>query len=110
MCLAMSNAISLCTSPAAVEMMESVRDRYPRLVTPSIFAAVQRGLLARKRGTVEHLHPDHLLPRVARGLRRLAKAMPRRIRRVGGSTSVRAMWKPLRHAGAAARITAVWPR
>ena len=81
---------SLRDVDAAVEMMQSVRDRYPRLVTPSIFAAVQRGLLARKRGTVEHLHPDHLLPRVARELRRLAKAMPRRIRRVGGYTSVRA--------------------
>jgi hypothetical protein len=81
---------SLRDVDATVEMMESVRDRYPRLVTPPIFAAVQRGLLARKRGTVEHLHPDHLLPRVARELRRLAKAMPRRIRRVGGYTSVRA--------------------
>jgi CHAD domain-containing protein len=81
---------SLRDVDAAVEMMESVRDRYPSLVTPPIFAAVQRGLLARKRGTVEHLHPDHLLPRVARELRRLAMAMPRRIRRVGGHASVRA--------------------
>jgi CHAD domain-containing protein len=81
---------SLRDVDAAVEMMESVRDRYPRLVTPSIFAAVQRGLVARKRGTVAHLHPDHLLPRVARALQRLARATPRRIRRVGGYASVRA--------------------
>jgi CHAD domain-containing protein len=81
---------SLRDVDATVEMMESVRDRYPRLVTPPIFAAVQRGLLAQKRGTVAHLHPDHLLPRVARELRRLAKVTPRRIRRVGGYASVRA--------------------
>ena len=81
---------SLRDVDATVEMMKSVRDHYPRLVTPSIFAAVQRGLLARKRGTVAHLHPDHLLPRVARELRRLAEATPRRIRRAGGYASVRA--------------------
>jgi CHAD domain-containing protein len=80
---------SLRDVDATVEMMKAVRDRYPRLVTLSIFAAVQRGLLSRKRGTVSHLHPDHLLHRVAGELRRLAKVTPRRIRRVGGYHSVR---------------------
>jgi hypothetical protein len=74
---------------ATAEVMEAVRDRYPRLVTPPIFAAVRRGLLARKRGTVARVHPDHLLPRVARELRRLAKTTPRRIGRVGGYASIR---------------------
>jgi hypothetical protein len=80
---------SLRDVDATVKMMESVRHRYPRLVTAAIFAAVHQGLLSRKRGAVARLHPDHLLPRVARELRRLAKATPRRIRRVGEYESIR---------------------
>jgi CHAD domain-containing protein len=81
---------SLRDVDAAANMMKSVRDRYPLLVTSTIFAAVHRGLRSRKRGTVARLHLDHLLPRVARELRRLAKATPRRIRRMGGYASIRA--------------------
>jgi CHAD domain-containing protein len=75
---------------ATAEMMESVRDRYPGLVTPPIFTAVHQGLLARKRGAVERIDPDHLLPRVARELRRLARETPPQVRRVGEYASIRA--------------------
>jgi CHAD domain-containing protein len=81
---------SLRDVDAAVEMMEAVRDRYPRLVTRRIFAGVHRGLLARERGTVMRLQPDRLLPRVAGELRRLARSTPPRIRRVAGDASTRA--------------------
>jgi CHAD domain len=81
---------SLRDADATIEMMQAVRDRYPRLVTPPIFAAVRRGLLARERGAVIRLRPDRLLPRVARELRRLARSTPRRIRRVGGYAAMRA--------------------
>jgi CHAD domain-containing protein len=80
---------SLRDVDAAVETMEAVRVRYPRLVTRRIFAAVHRGLLAREHGTVMRLHPDRLLPRVARELRRLARFTPPRIRRVAGYPSTR---------------------
>ena len=55
---------------ASPEMMNALRDHYPRIVTRSMSRAVQRGLLARTRGMVARVDPDRLLPRVASEIKR----------------------------------------
>ena len=61
---------SLRDVDASPAMMNALRDHYPRIVTRSMSRAVQRGLLARTRGTVARVDPDRLLPRVAREIKR----------------------------------------
>ena len=81
---------SLRDVDASTEMMTALRDHYPRIVTSAICRAVQRGLLARKRGTVARVDPDRLLPRVAREIKRSETWVRRRIRRVAQSGTIRA--------------------
>jgi CHAD domain-containing protein len=80
---------SLRDVDATAEMLKSVRDHYPRQITPPIFAAVHRGLAALKRRAMTRLDPGRLLPRTVRELRRLAHPTARRIRRAGGSSAIR---------------------
>jgi CHAD domain-containing protein len=81
---------SLRDADATVETMKLIRDRYPRLVSASIFAGVQRGLQSRKRATAARVDPEHLLPRVERALEQSAKQTPRRLKRLGGRAAMRA--------------------
>ena len=74
---------SLRDVDAEAETMKTVRDHYPRLVTPSVFAGVCGGLAKQKRRTVARVHPDRLLQRVELELRRDARSMPRDVRRSG---------------------------
>jgi CHAD domain-containing protein len=79
---------SLRDADATVETMSSIRDRYPRLVSTSTFAGVQRGLRSRKRATAARLDPKRLLPRVERTLKQSAKETPGRIQQVGGRAAM----------------------
>jgi CHAD domain-containing protein len=81
---------SLRDADAAADTMESVRRRYPQLVTPSILASVQKGLRSRKRVTTARVDPEHLVPRVERSLRRSAERTPQRVRRVVRRTAMSA--------------------
>jgi CHAD domain-containing protein len=75
---------------AMAETMASMRSHYARVVTRSSFAAVCRGLAARKRQTVARLNPGRLLARAARELRRSAETTVPRIRAVANLDAVRA--------------------
>jgi CHAD domain-containing protein len=76
---------------ATLEIMESLRAHYPRLVTSSLFARVHRGLVAWRRRALARLDPDRALARVARDIRRSATETPELIRRrVRGYASIRA--------------------
>jgi CHAD domain-containing protein len=81
---------SLRDADAGPEMMNALRDHYPRIVTRSMSRAVQQGLLARKRATMARVDPDRLLPRVAREIKRSGTRVQRRIRRVTQASAIRA--------------------
>jgi CHAD domain-containing protein len=81
---------SLRDVDVTAQTMESVRDRYPQLVVPRIFNAVRQGLRSGKRGTIARLHPDDLLLRLSRRLRRLARAAPEPMSHIRGFTLIRA--------------------
>jgi CHAD domain-containing protein len=49
---------SLRDVEASPEIMNALRDHYPRIITRSMSRGVQRGLLARTRGTMAHVDPD----------------------------------------------------
>lgn len=80
---------SLRDADASPEIMNALRDHYPGIVTRSMSRAVQRGLLARTRGTVARVDPDRLLPLVAGELERLRTRVQRRIRRVTQAGAMR---------------------
>jgi CHAD domain-containing protein len=80
---------SLRDADAGPEMMNALRDHYPRIVTRSMSRAVQRGLLARTRATTARVDPDRLLPRVAREIKRSGTQVQRRIRRAAHASAIR---------------------
>ena len=80
---------SLRDADAGPEMMNALRDHYPRIVTRSMSRAVQRGLLARTRATMARVDPDRLLPRVAREIKRSGTQVQRRIRRAAHAGAIR---------------------
>ena len=80
---------SLRDVDAGPEMINAVRDHYPRIVTRSMSRAVQRGLLARTRATMARVDPDRLLPRVAREIKRSGTRVQRRIRRATHASAIR---------------------
>ena len=80
---------SLRDADAGPEMMNALRDHYPRIVTRSMSRAVQRGLLARKRATMARVDPDRLLPRVAREIKRSGTQVQRRIRGAAQAGAIR---------------------
>jgi CHAD domain-containing protein len=65
---------------ASTEVMKDLHDRYPRIITPSIFRSLDRGLKALKSGTASHA--DRLLAETSRALRKTGTSVPSRIRRV----------------------------
>jgi CHAD domain-containing protein len=71
-----------------LDTMNSVRDHFARVVSPSIFADVQQGLRSRKRATAARVDPKHLLPRVERALRQSAKETTKSVRRAAGRGSM----------------------
>jgi hypothetical protein len=75
---------------AMAETMTSVRRRYGHVITPSIFAAVCRGLAAQRHQTVARLNPERLVARAVRELRRSAKSIVPRIRGAASIDAVRA--------------------
>jgi CHAD domain-containing protein len=75
---------------ATAEMVRSVRDRYPDLITPSIFASVNRGFVARKRRTARQRDSSRALSTAARELRKTAPSTVRRIRRAADTAAVTA--------------------
>jgi CHAD domain-containing protein len=81
---------SLRDVDASLEIMNALRDHAPRIVTRSMSRAVQRGLLARMRGTVARVDPDRLLLRVAGDIKRSRTPVRRRIRRVVKAGAIRA--------------------
>jgi CHAD domain-containing protein len=81
---------SLRDMEASPEIMNALRDHYPRIVTRSMSRAVQRGLLARTRGTMAHVDPDRLLLRVAGELKRSATRVQRQIRPAAQAGAIRA--------------------
>ena len=81
---------SLRDVEASPEIMNALRDHYPRIITRSMSRGVQRGLLARTRGTMAHVDPDRLLLRVAREIKRSGTRVQRRIRRVTQVGAIRA--------------------
>ena len=81
---------SLRDVDATLEIMESLRGHYPKLITSSIFARVHRGLVAWRRRTLARLDPVRVSRRVARNLRPSALATTHLIRRrVKGYVSIR---------------------
>jgi CHAD domain-containing protein len=86
----MAHQLSLLRdADAGPEMMNALRDHYPRIVTRSMSRAVQRGLLARTRATMARVDPDRLLPRVAREIKRSGTRVQRRIRRAAHAGAIR---------------------
>lgn len=75
---------------AMTETMKAVRSHYPRLVTPSIFAAINRELAARQHVTIARLNPDRRAPRAAHMLGQSARKIRRQVRRVSGARLVQA--------------------
>jgi len=73
---------------AMAETVRSLRDRYPDLITPTTFAAVNRGFLARRRRTGRRTDSSRLRSGAARELRRTASSTVRRIRRVASTAAV----------------------
>jgi CHAD domain-containing protein len=73
---------------ATAEIVKSLRDHYPRLLTRSVFTSVYRGFLARKRRVATRLDASRLLPGVMRNLRRMATSTVRQVRRVADADAV----------------------
>jgi len=80
---------SLRDLDASAEMMNALRDHYPRIVTRSMSRAVQRGLLTRTRATMARVDPDRLLPRVAREIKRSRTRVERQVRRGTQASAIR---------------------
>jgi CHAD domain-containing protein len=75
---------TLRDADVTLDTMNSVRDHFARVVSPSIFADVQQGLRSRKRATAARVDPKHLLPRVERALRQSEKDTSKSVRRSAG--------------------------
>jgi CHAD domain-containing protein len=81
---------SLRDADVTLNTMNSIRNHFPRLINPSIFADVQQGLRSRKRATAARVDPGHLLPRVERALRRSARDASKSVRRAAGRGAMKA--------------------
>jgi CHAD domain-containing protein len=70
------------------DTLKAVRAHNPKSITAGIFSSVDRALAARRRATVSRLHPQRLLARAARVLKKSARRTSRGVRRAAGSAII----------------------
>jgi hypothetical protein len=74
---------------ATVEIMKSLRDHNRSLITPSVFAAVCKGLAVHRRKIMAQVNPERLLTRARTEIDRLADVTPKPVGQVADSHLVR---------------------